>query len=489
MFLHSPIFLHDLTFVLPHKVCFEGFSAHIAYGDKIALMGANGCGKSTLLKALYQVSLANCQSREGGNPELNLLEPAPVEGQITLPPDACVAYVPQMIPSEGLRSGGERFNAALTEALSANPNMLLLDEPTNHLDGANRRSLMGLLKRFQGTLLMATHDVVLLREVAQTLWHVDQERINVFTGNYDDYVEELAHQRGVLERELGQLSQEKKHAHASLMQEQVRAKTSRAKGEKHIAQRKYPTIVSSAKARRGQETAGRKSAQIQDKRDQVMDRLGALRLPEVLRPTFHLSAENQGPATLVQISEGAFGYGKTMILRHINLSVGHGERVAIEGNNGSGKTTLIRAILKDPEVIREGQWFVPDACHVGYLDQHYNTLGQGTVLSALAEICPTWSHAQLRAHLNDFLFRKNEEVNAPIAALSGGEKARASLALIAAKPPQLLILDEVTNNLDLETRDHVIQVLKDYPGALILISHDADFLNVMNVGKRFVCGG
>ena len=219
-----------------------------------------------------------------------------------------------------------------------------------------------------------------------------------------------------------------------------------------------------------------------------MDRLSALRLPEVLRPTFHLSAKNQGPATLVQIIEGAVGYGQKPVLQNINLSVEQGERVAIEGANGSGKTTLIKGILQAPEVARAGQWFVAKLEHVGYLDQHYGTLGQGTVLSALADLCPAWSHGQLRAHLNDFLFRKNEEVNAPIGQLSGGEKARACLALIAARPPQLLILDEVTNNLDLETRNHVIQVLKEYPGTLILISHDGDFLKAMGVKKQVVLG-
>jgi ATPase subunit of ABC transporter with duplicated ATPase domains len=91
----------------------------------------------------------------------------------------------------------------------------------------------------------------------------------------------------------------------------------------------------------------------------------------------------------------------------------------------------------------------------------------------------TWSHAEIRRHLNDFLFRKNEEVNALVSTLSGGEKARLSLVQIAAKTPKLLILDEITNSLDLETRDHVIQVLKNYPGVMVVISHDEDFLKAI----------
>ena len=100
-------------------------------------------------------------------------------------------------------------------------------------------------------------------------------------------------------------------------------------------------------------------------------------------------------------------------------------------------------------------------------------------------MAPDWDHSEVRRHLNDFLFRKNEEVNELVSNLSGGEKARLSLAQIAARSPKLLILDEVTNNLDLETRQHVIEVLKVYPGAMIVISHDEDFLDEIGVSGRY----
>ncbi|WP_371254323.1 ATP-binding cassette domain-containing protein [Orientia tsutsugamushi] len=103
----------------------------------------------------------------------------------------------------------------------------------------------------------------------------------------------------------------------------------------------------------------------------------------------------------------------------------------------------------------------------------------------MADLVPSWSHAEIRRHLNDFLFRKNEEVNAPVSILSGGEKARLSLAQIAAKTPKLLILDEITNNLDLETKEHVVQALKAYPGAMIIISHEANFLEEICVNSYF----
>jgi ATPase subunit of ABC transporter with duplicated ATPase domains len=108
-----------------------------------------------------------------------------------------------------------------------------------------------------------------------------------------------------------------------------------------------------------------------------------------------------------------------------------------------------------------------------------------SALEIIADVAPQWDHAVIRRHLNDFLFRKNEEVNTLVKNLSGGERARLSLAQIAANPPKLLILDEITNNLDLETRDHVVQVLRDFPGAMLVVSHDADFLKEIQIKEYY----
>ena len=166
----------------------------------------------------------------------------------------------------------------------------------------------------------------------------------------------------------------------------------------------------------------------------------------------------------------------------INFNANANERIALYGENGSGKSTLVKAILNESLLNKTGDWMVPDRADIGYLDQHYNNLIiNKTVLDTITEAMLDASYFELRKHLNDFLFRKNEEVHASITSLSGGEKARLSLALIAAKPPKLLILDEITNNLDLETRAHVIQVLLAFPGAMIVISHDQDFLKSIQI--------
>ncbi|MCE3269327.1 MAG: ATPase component of transporter with duplicated ATPase domain, partial [Burkholderiales bacterium] len=121
-----------------------------------------------------------------------------------------------------------------------------------------------------------------------------------------------------------------------------------------------------------------------------------------------------------------------------------------------------------------------------YLDQHYNNLPKmQTIAQYISGLMPSWNHAELRTFLNKFLFRKNEEVNNYISFLSGGELVRLSLAVIALKAPKLLILDEITNNIDLTTREHIIQVLNSYPGAMIVISHDTNFLQEIKITANY----
>lgn len=461
----KPIQLKNVSLSFPHKVCFEDFTVSVAPGSRIAIMGRNGSGKSTLLRLLC--GEIPCD-----------------EGVIKIPEESVVGYVPQVIDDfEGL-SGGQRLNESLTQALSLHPDVLLLDEPTNHLDAKNRKSLMRLLKTFNGTLIVVSHDVALLRLV-NTLWHIDNGRIHVFSGSYDDYVEEKERQNLSLQEDLVQLERQKKQSHQDLMKEQERAKSSKAKGEKSIDQRKWPTVVSQAKARRAQETSGRKSSEIQGKKQEVLDQLADRRLPKPLSPKFSINAADIKDRVIVTISEGSVGYEKPF-LENIHIVLKGGERLAITGDNASGKSTIVRAILEDPRVVRSGVWLAPKGDDIGYLDQHYKTLdSKKTVLETIQDIMPQWSHAELRSHLNDFMFRKNEEVNAFVSTLSGGEKVRLSLAQIAAKTPKLLILDEITNNLDLETCAYIVQILKDYPGALIVISHDENFLEKIDVRHFF----
>ena len=196
-----------------------------------------------------------------------------------------------------------------------------------------------------------------------------------------------------------------------------------------------------------------------------------------MKPSFSLpDAHFSAHATMLAIRDGSLGY-TSPVLTSINLSMQGKDRVYLTGHNASGKSTLLKAIIGSSNVCQlGGSWTLPPSEEVGYLDQHYNHLNsEVSVLANMEQCVPAWSAVDIRKHLADFLFRRNEEVDTCVQNLSGGEKARLSLACIAAKTPKFLILDELTNNLDLPTKNHIINVLQNYPGALLVVDHDEAF--------------
>ncbi|MEJ8676177.1 ABC-F family ATP-binding cassette domain-containing protein [Chromobacterium amazonense] len=448
--------LQGLSLAFPHKTCFSDFHAQIDWGQRIGIVGANGSGKSSLLKML-----------------LGELPSEP--GRIRRDQAARIGYLPQIVERFDELSGGQRVNQALSQALAGHPDLLLLDEPSNHLDSRNRRALSRMLRGFGGAIALVTHDLALLDEVCDSIWHIGDGQIEIFSGRYADFLREREQRRAALERERAGLKREQEAAHQARMREQERAGKARERGARSIAERKWATIKSPTKLGRGNTTAGRKQTELAEQRRELNDRLSSLRLPERIAPRIQLTEGERATGLVLQISDGSVGYQQP-VLDHIHLRLARGERLALAGGNGSGKSTLARAIAGiEPARRLGGDWLTP--APIGYLDQHYATLRPGlSVLETLRRCAAGWPPQRLRHFLSDFLFRDDAAVEADVATLSGGEKARLSLALIAARPPALLILDEMTNNLDLITRNHVIDILQHYPGAMLLISHDADFL-------------
>lgn len=459
--MHRPLILNTISLDFPSKTCFRHLSTQIHYGQRIAIIGRNGSGKSTLLKIIQ-----------------NLFDPS--GGKIHIPSDVVFGFVPQIIQEYNLLSGGERFNKAFTQALATSPNVLCLDEPTNHLDASNKQSLIQALNRFKGTLIVISHDIELLRNCVTTLWYIDEEKVSFFSGSYDEFIRERDVLSNARVQHIEHLYKEQKKARIALEFEQKRTAKSKqmnkAENDRTLRGRMKET---------GSHSSGKKLGKVHTIKKELAQALNSSRLPEIIKPTFTLNPSHIYKKIVVQISDGACGYAYPLI-KDVNLHIGPQERIAITGNNGSGKSTLIKALLGDSTVIKSGNWLGPQLSKIGYLDQHYSTLNpEHSVLEVIQECALTAQYKDIRDHLNSFLFRKNEEVTAKIKTLSGGEKARLSLAQIAAINPQLLILDEVTNNLDFETREHVIQVITEYSGALIVISHDKGFLERIKITDRY----
>ncbi len=454
---HKPIEIANFSCIVENQILFDDFSTIIYPGSRIAIIGRNGVGKTCLLNKL--------------------------RGELK---DITTGYVGQIINDNPILSGGERFNKSLSEALRNNPDILLLDEPTNHLDEKNRSSLFKMIKHFQGTIIAISHDHEFLENYVDIIWHIHNQQIQIFAGNYKDYISNQALEHSQINKELKLLNRSKKEMHEKLMNEQKRAANSKKKGSKNIDNRKWPTVVSHAKASRAQETSGKLKKELSQKKGQILDRMNAINISEEITPSFHLEGIVR-TGEIIHIKNASISYDNgAKILHNIDFAQVSGTKIALIGANGSGKSTFIKAILDKKEIHKTGEWIVPKTQNIGYLDQHYNNLDKElSVIEHIELQRPEWSHAECRNFLNSFLFRKNHEIHKKSTHLSGGEKARLSLAIIACKIPSLLILDEITNNLDLETKSHVIEILRDYPSSILTISHDKSFLEMIKIDEYY----
>jgi ATPase subunit of ABC transporter with duplicated ATPase domains len=456
--------LLNISLQLPDKQCFEDFSHTLHYGERIAIIGMNGSGKSTLLKIIRK-------------------ERDPSSGLVEYIGHPSIGYVAQIINKYDSLSGAQRFNKDLSQALSTRPDVLLLDEPTNHLDADNKKSLIKMLENYRGALIIVSHETFLL-SLVDKVWHIKDGKIHNFSCSYQDYLAKLAVEKSMLISQLKRYEKEKRSAHDKLMFEQERAKKQKVYGQKVY---QGDTIALQSKKRQGEVTSSKRKQEISDNRSNVIERIRSLNIAEEINYKFSLDSLGVAPnQSLVSINNGVCCYENKVILENINLNILGGEKVALLGKNGSGKTTLLNALCGHKNVSMNGQWTFPSINSIGYLDQHYDVLDNNvSVFEQIKNVRFDWDDRKIRDHLNGFLFRKNSEIERKILCLSGGERVRLVLAIIAAKPPKILYLDEPTNNLDIDSKNHLISILKAYPGAMFIISHDEEFLEEIAINTVY----
>ncbi len=439
--------LNNLSLVFPHKVCFQEFNATINVNNHIGIIGRNGYGKSSLLRIIHE--------KLGDN--ISFL-------------------VPQIISDYPELSGGERFNKKLSEAMAIKPQVLLLDKPTNHLDYSNRYSLLRMLEKYNGALLVVTHDSEILRSCIDIIWYINNGEISVFNGKYDKFLLENERKLNGINKKLLEIKHKEKNLRIKLQKEQERQAHSITIGKKYIRNKKWLKAVGDLKAMSSEKSRGKILQNLSNKKSDLLSSRAQIFIPKENLPKF--SFPDSSDNSCFSIVNGAIGYSKgNFILENIDITLN--QSLAVIGPNASGKTTLVKAILNDPKVFKTGLWNVPK--NITYLDQHYSTLNPDkSAIETIHEIS-NLSNTEIRRFLNDFLFKKTEEINVPSRYLSGGEKARLCLAQIAISTPSILILDEITNNIDIETRDYIIDLLKNYKGKFIIISHDNNFLQSINI--------
>ncbi len=344
-------------------------------------------------------------------------------------------------------SGGMKRRVALGQALVQQPDLLLLDEPTNHLDIESIEWLEKFLISFDGSLVFVTHDRRFLQALATRIVEIDRGQVTSWTGDWANYL------RRVEER-----------AHAEELEQQ--------RFDKKLAEEEI-WIRQGIKARRTRnEGRVRALKKLRAERAERRERQGSVQMS--------VSSAGQSGKKVIEAENVGFSYGDQLMLRDFSTLILRGDRIGLIGRNGSGKSTLLKLLLGQLEP-DTGEVTLGTNLQVAYFDQHRTELREDwTTAENVAEgkdfVEVNGKQKHVIGYLQDFLFTP-ERARAPITKLSGGERNRLLLAKLFARPSNLLVMDEPTNDLDAETLELLEERLAEYPGTLLLVSHDRAFLD------------
>jgi len=488
--------LSNVSLLRGRKVLLEEASAQVFPGHKVALIGSNGCGKSSLFALLRKelsVDAGDCSLPsdwrivsvaqetpatdrtaieyviDGDKHLRNLqqqlanaeqLEDGVAIGQIHGQLDQAGAYdvesrAATILSGLGFTntqlsspvsdfSGGWRMRLNLAQALLCPSDLLLLDEPTNHLDLDAVIWLEKWLQRYDGTLLLISHDKAFIDNTVAQIVSVEQQKLVTYTGNYSAYETQRAERIRLQNLEYDK--QQQKVAHLNSFITRFKAKASKAK--------------------------------------QAQSRIKQLEKMETLMPahmaspfSFSFAPPVALPNPLVQMEKVQLGYDERIVLQQVKLNLVPGSRIGLLGRNGQGKSTLIK-LLAGVHAPKQGIFNTAKGLKIGYFAQHQlETLdANATPLLHLQRLDEKATEQQLRDYLGGFGFNGDEALSL-VAPMSGGEKARLVLALIVYQKPNLLLLDEPTNHLDLEMRHALNIALQGFEGAMVLVSHDRFLLS------------
>lgn len=484
------------------KTLFQEVQVSINAGDRIALVGRNGIGKSTLLKVLAgQISPSSGSVSRYGI-VYYLPQISTIRQQLTA--DTVLNFIMSLSnewwkievilqtqfhthldlsqPMANL-SGGELTKLFLAIGLAQEPNLLLLDEPTNHIDLQALESLRQFLVTFSGAYIIVSHKPFFLDKVTEIIWELTPGGVKVYGGNFSQYRQqkEIELEAAIRSHEVAR--KELKRVQTTAMQEQQRAAQASRNGRAKFLNGSIDKIaagVMKSKAQTSTGTAKNKHDAAVAKANQLF---AATKVKTTKVTSINLEQTSQKRRNLIDIQGANLWVSERLLLQNIHLHISSGDRLTIVGANGAGKSTLAKAILgmETQTIILEGEVILAPAMKAVYLDQSYELVNRRqTILENMQTANPRLSYQQLRQQLGHFLF-KYDDVHKSGSVLSGGELARLAIAMISISEIDLLIFDEPTNNLDIETVEQMVAGINEYQGALWVISHDIDFLSRINI--------
>jgi len=344
-------------------------------------------------------------------------------------------------------SGGWRMRVALAALLFSEPDLLLLDEPSNHLDLEAALWLESFLKFYRASLIVVSHERDLLNSVAEHILHLNRGKLSLYPGNYDSFARQRREREA--QTEAARVAQEAKA-------KKLQAYVDRWRYKAHTARQAQSRLKALAKLQ--------PIAAASDDASMVFD----FPSPKELRPP------------LIVLEDAQAGYvANTPVLSRLDLRINPDDRIALIGRNGNGKTTLARLLAGQLKPMG-GSLTASGKLRVGYFAQHQieELIAEETPLQHMERLLPEAKPGEVRAQLGRFGF-SGDKANLAVRQLSGGERARLSLALITRDAPHILILDEPTNHLDVEAREALVEALAGFGGAVIVVSHDRHLLGLI----------
>ena len=502
------ITLRALTLARGSKTLLEDINLTLHQGQRIGLVGANGAGKSTLFALLrgelhqdagdldmpprltiahvaqetpaldrpaidyvldgdaelrgVERALVVAEEKDDGHELAELHHQLDIIGGYTAKSRAAALLhglgfaVAEHSAPVATFSGGWRMRLNLAQALMCRSDLLLLDEPTNHLDLETVLWLEQWLLRYEGTLILISHDRDFLDASVSHICHLEQQRLKLYTGNFSDFERQRA--ANLAQQQASYEKQQREIAHLHSYIDRFRAKAT--------------------KARQAQS------------RMKALSRMEEITAAHVDSPfTFRFREFSQMPDPLLTLEDIVAGYGDKRVLNNVNLTIRAGDRLGLLGKNGAGKSTLIKLLAGEltpmSGVRREGKGLV-----VGYFAQHqldYLRLDESP-MQHIVRLDSKTRELELRSFLGGFNFHGDQAL-APIRPFSGGEKARLALALLIWQKPNLLLLDEPTNHLDLEMRHALNLALQEYEGSVVVVSHDRHLLKTTTESLIHIAAG
>ena len=481
--------INDITYRLGERLLLDHASASLPDGARVGLLGRNGTGKTTLFKLITgelgseggSISLPKgrriggvAQEAPGGPETLIEVVLAADTERAALMAEAETATDPHRIAEIGTRlvdidahsaparaatvlhglgfdeeaqqrpcssfSGGWRMRVALAAVLFAEPDLLLLDEPTNYLDLEGTLWLYDYLERYPHTVLVVSHDRDLLDTCVDHILHLDQGKLTLYRGGYSSFAKQRAEKQMQLSRAREKQEAERKHLQSFV--DRFKAKATKAR-----------------------------QAQSRVKRLEKMSEI-AMIVDRDVQPFSLPGPEKPLAPPMVALEDASAGYGERKVLSRLNLTLLPDDRIALLGSNGNGKSTFCK-LLGGRLPTMSGEMRRSSKLQTAYFAQHQldELRLEDTPVGHLRDLMPDAPEAKVRSKAAQIGFPA-QKAETPVKLLSGGEKARLMLGLAAFAGPHLLILDEPTNHLDIDSRQALVTAINDYPGAVILVSHD-----------------